>query len=914
MSRLYFLILSFITLDLISAYKSTAQSIVLDSSKLPICIIETRGKTIVNEPRIRAYLKVINNGPGNTNYTKQPTFEYNNSIDIEIRGNSSQAYPQKQYGFELKDSLSGDDIAVSLLGMPEEEDWILYAPYNDVSLLRNVLTYHLWSEMGHWAPRTRYCELILNGSYKGIYILVEKIKRDKNRVDIAKMNPEDTSGTELTGGYIMKIDKSNNPGDKSFVSSVKSTNNSNITWLYDYPDPSDIKLKQQDYIRRYIDSFEKTLVGANFDDPIVGYRRYISTPSFIDYLLLTEFTRNADAYKASSYFHKEKQEDDGSKGQLKAGPVWDYNFAYGNASFCSGALFTGWMYNGCVPATLPTPVMWRRLLEDPVFANETRCRYQSLRNGGILDTSLIFSFIDKYAADTLMDAMNRHFKKWPILGTNPGGFNAYVVRSYSEEIGKVKSWIWNRLQWMDANLGGSCAPAIAQIKVDAKIPCSTDSIPKLDLKQPFDREPFNYTGREVVKSIPTNIVRWVLVELRDNDDSTKLIAQRAALLRSDNIVVDTNFKSGVYFNNISPTDQYKLMVRYDVYSYILYNKTVSLPISVAIDLTKPITHKEPNIGSPLSFLIQDTVTHTICVGKEADLDSAFFNFLPIRFDSVTIESDSLQIVPLGDHAIVSATHPGDYIVHSYLHCPPNYHVHVLFKLKVLAGPMVEILGPKGICPGSTVELIANSKAVQYLWNTGINERKMNIQSGGLFQVTVTDENACTASNEINVESFQDIAGDIIVENQPEDSVCAFYFKATTGMNSGYHYIWNSKFNQDTFYSADPRVNLTVIDSNQCEKMYTALCQLTTSSQTFGLETVQVIPNPNLGTFTLVFPDKLSSDKLLSLYSVEGKILFNAKGQERDRITFDLKLPPGIYIIQLTERSGLLWQTKMVVVP
>ena len=201
-----------------------------------------------------------------------------------------------------------------------------------------------------------------------------------------------------------------------------------------------------------------------------------------------------------------------------------------------------------------------------------------------------------------------------------------------------------------------------------------------------------------------------------------------------------------------------------------------------------------------------------------------------------------------------------------------------------------------------------------MWNTGISVRKMDFKRVGLFQVTVKDENACTASNEINVESFQDIAGDIIVENQPEDSVCAFYFKATTGMNSGYHYIWNSKFNQDTFYSADPRVNLTVIDSNQCEKMYTALCQLTTSSQTFGLETVQVIPNPNLGTFTLVFPDKLSSDKLLSLYSVEGKILFNAKGQERDRITFDLKLPPGIYIIQLTERSGLLWQTKMVVVP
>ena len=583
MKKALFFVLVFIWID-----KIIAQIIRLDSSELPIVIIDTRGKTIANDPKIEAHMKIIFNGQGKKNYSSSKTAHYNNFIGIEIRGNSSQSYPQKQFAIELRDSVSKSDIDFPLLDLPEEEDWVLYAPYNDISLMRNVLTYHLWNQMGHWGPRTKFCEVILNGEYQGIYILTESIKRNAERIDIAKLNPEDTTGLEITGGYIMKIDKKNNPADKSFISAVKSTNNQNITWLYHYPESDDINVKQQDYIKKFIDSFELALSGARFMDPNLGFRKYISTESFIDYLLISEFTRNVDAYKASSFFYKEKLDSNGTKGKLKAGPVWDYNFALGNASFCSGGLTTGWMYDGCIPATLPTPEMWRRLLQDSVMANEIKCRYNYLRKT-YLDTAYLNQYINRYAFDTLKNPITRHYNKWKIIGTNPGGFNAYIATSYPDEISRLKTWMHNRLVWMDQNLKGVCREALppeAKIKAPLSSPCQPNYTQAVEKSQIFNRMPYNYTGLEKINSIPKDIVRWVLLELRSASDTTQLIARRAALLRLDLRIVDTNFSSTVLFPNVNPNLFYKLVVRYDSNYFIQFKNRIKLPHTGELDLTQ----------------------------------------------------------------------------------------------------------------------------------------------------------------------------------------------------------------------------------------------------------------------------------------------------------------------------------------
>lgn len=442
---------------LLFGFASMAQTstVKLESSNLPIFIINTKGKTIADDPKVVVNLRVIYNGPGQLNRVTDKNFHYNNAIGIELRGNSSQSYPQQQYGFETRDSVSGDNLDFSLLGLPADNDWVLYAPYNDVSMLRNVLTYRLWNQMEHWGPRTKFCEVILNGDYRGVYILTESIKRGDHRVDAAKLTETDTAGRNLTGGYILKIDKKNNTNDKGFVSKIKSTSNSDINWLFHYPKSKDILPVQEAYIHRYIDTVEAAIHASNFADPVHGYAKYLSTQSFIDYLIITEFTNNVDGYKSSSFFYKEKQAADGTKGKLKAGPVWDYNLALGNVNFCQGGSYNVWQYGGCNPTTMAMPKMWKRLLEDPAFANAVKCRYLALRKD-LMSEASINRFLDSYALDTLAQAQARHFSRWKILGTNPGYFNAYVVQTYSQELQTLKTWISNRLKWIDANLGGVC--------------------------------------------------------------------------------------------------------------------------------------------------------------------------------------------------------------------------------------------------------------------------------------------------------------------------------------------------------------------------------------------------------------------------------------------------------------------------
>ena len=163
----------------------------LSSSNLPLILINTYGQTIPDEPRITADMEVINYGPGLRNHPEDIPNDYNGRIAIEIHGESSTMFPKKSYRLETQDSL-GENNNVSLLGMPKENDWILYGPYSDKSLIRNVLAYRLSNDIGRYAPRTRFCELLINGQYMGLYVLTEKIKRDKHRVNIKKLRPEDT--------------------------------------------------------------------------------------------------------------------------------------------------------------------------------------------------------------------------------------------------------------------------------------------------------------------------------------------------------------------------------------------------------------------------------------------------------------------------------------------------------------------------------------------------------------------------------------------------------------------------------------------------------------------------------------------------------------------------------------------------
>jgi subtilisin-like proprotein convertase family protein len=421
---------------------------VFGSTTLPIFILTTDGNnTIPDQPKIGANLKVINNGTGQLNHLTD-TPEFDGPIGIEVRGASSQSFPKKNFGFVTRDE-NGDDLNVSLLGLPEEKSWIFYAPYTDKSFLRDALTYHLGNATGHYTSRTVFGEMFLNGDYQGVYCLEEKIKRDKNRVDIAKLNPADTTGDQLTGGYLLKVDRDDGAGSY-FVSNYKGTDTTaEVRIVFEDPEGPKMTQVQRDYIQNFFNHFEDALYGKDFKDEHLGYRRYVDMPSLVDYFLVSELGHNVDAYRLSTYMYKDRDSIDSL---LHFGPLWDFNLAYGNVDYCSCESIEGWTYiNSSYCGN--TPLWWLRFVQDSTFNAAVRCRYDELRET-VLSTEHVLHYMDSMAL-TFNEAQSRNYTKWPILGIYIWP-NHFIGNTYQEEINYMKSWIVGRLDWMDENLPGTC--------------------------------------------------------------------------------------------------------------------------------------------------------------------------------------------------------------------------------------------------------------------------------------------------------------------------------------------------------------------------------------------------------------------------------------------------------------------------
>ncbi|HEY9046352.1 MAG TPA: CotH kinase family protein [Ohtaekwangia sp.] len=421
------------------------------SSNLPIVVISTN-EEIKDDPKIVADMGIIYNGVGVRNNVSDAFNNFTGKIGIEIRGSSSQLFPKKQYGIELRDATGVEGKEASLLGLPKEEDWILFAPYNDKSLMRDALSYKLGRDLGHYATRTKYVELVLNGNYEGIYVLMEKIKRDKNRVNIEKLDPEETDAANITGGYIIKIDKTTGDSGEGWYSPHKpapSAYQQSILFQYEYPKYNEIVPEQKAYIQQYIAAFENALAGDQFKDPANGYAKYIDVNSFIDYLIVQEITKNVDGYRLSAFFYKDS---DAKGGKLVMGPIWDFNLGFGNADYCDGGSPQGFAkdFNTiCDFHEALVPFWWNRLVEDEAFRQKLSTRWQELRTS-TLKTSVIHQYIDSVASVLNQESQQRNFTRWPVLNTYVWP-NYYIGATYQQEVVWLKSWISQRLTWLDDN-------------------------------------------------------------------------------------------------------------------------------------------------------------------------------------------------------------------------------------------------------------------------------------------------------------------------------------------------------------------------------------------------------------------------------------------------------------------------------
>ena len=433
-------------------------------NKVPTVFISTKGNTIVNEPKVQSIMQI----------QLGDTIVFRSNIGIEYRGSTSfRLFDQKSYGIELRDAADNDTDS-AIMDFPKQSDFILYAPANDKSLIRNTLIYDLSNQIGMYATRTKYVQLNIDGQYLGLYVLMEKIKRDKNRVNITKMANTDITGSAVTGGYIFKIDKS--AGDNSLVGwdadaiytealgfrSKYDPNGNKLTYsafgpkkgaetyiMYEYPKNDAIVDAQKKYVQSYFSNFEDALLSDHYKDPINGYQNYIDINSFIDFLILNEFAYNPDAYRLSTFMHKERL------GKLKMGPIWDFNLAFGNDDRAAFNNASTWMFNfnnfysndGWL-----IHFWWKRLLSDPNFTDRLKSRWAILR-AKTLSENNITETIDKHISLLRSTkSIEKHFDRWRILGVKLP-FNNFVGNSHQEEIDFLKSWIRKRLTWMDNEMG-----------------------------------------------------------------------------------------------------------------------------------------------------------------------------------------------------------------------------------------------------------------------------------------------------------------------------------------------------------------------------------------------------------------------------------------------------------------------------
>ena len=407
----------------ISATALLASFSLAQTYDLPIVFIDTKGECLdqnVTE-KIPATMKVLD---GATNNVADSAKGTRYDIGIKVRGQSSAKFPKPGYSIEVRDE-KGEGMDVSLFGLPPADDWVLHGPYVDKSMMRNALAHWLFRQAGHYSPRTRHFDLYINGVYRGVYVLIEKIKRGKYRVNVSKLKETDISGDDVTGGYIWAFDKTGtNTGGMGMEDINKEgfSTADGLNVIMHYPKKENLQTQQQAYLKKYLDDLENLFKNGKNGS---GYENYVDMTSALDYVLHEEVTNNSDSYWCSFFLHKPK---DSKGGKVTLGPAWDFNLAMSNGGGMGSTSTDGWqienpqkqgqggmmMMGGGLKAPNWLIGMWK----DSHYQSELKKRWAELRSG-VWHTKTMDVYLDSMKA-YLTKAADRNFKRWPNLGQGSG--------------------------------------------------------------------------------------------------------------------------------------------------------------------------------------------------------------------------------------------------------------------------------------------------------------------------------------------------------------------------------------------------------------------------------------------------------------------------------------------------------------
>ena len=462
---------------------------------LPIIFVDTKQKCLdknVTE-KIPATMKVLDGKTNNVADSAKGTF-YN--IGIKVRGQSSALFPKPGYSVEVRDE-KGEGMDVSMFGLPPADDWVLHGPYVDKSMLRNALAYWLFRQAGRYAPRTKHFDLYINGVYRGVYVMVEKIKRGKYRVNVSKLKETDIAGDSLTGGYIWAFDKvgtntggggSNNQGG---IQAEGFNTSDGLNVILHYPKKANIQKEQEEYLKKYLNDLEALFMNGKNGD---GFDKYVDLGSAVDYVLHQEVTNNGDSYWCSFFLHKPKNKGgkDGKEfkeGKVTLGPPWDFNLAMSNGGMMGygggnswqieskgggggGGFGGGFGFGGGGMGSLKAPNWLVGLWKRSDYQDELKKRWAELRSG-VWHTKVMDEYLDSMKT-YLTKAAERNFKRWPNLGKSSGqgdkdpepmkycnssgggsgmAMGGNNADTWDGEVEHLRKKMKERMQWMDQKFG-----------------------------------------------------------------------------------------------------------------------------------------------------------------------------------------------------------------------------------------------------------------------------------------------------------------------------------------------------------------------------------------------------------------------------------------------------------------------------
>ena len=360
---------------------------------------------------------------------------------VRLRGNGSLTFPKKSYRIKFDKKRHVADSPA------KAKKWTLVSNYGDKTLMRNMLAFELSHSLDMpYTPYAQAVDVLLNGEYKGCYQLCDHIDVKKTRVNLVdtltKPRPDSLSVT----AFLIEAD-ARAAGEPSWFTSAKGT-----PMTIHYPDDDEITPLQKTYVEEQFNRMEES------------WEPYLDLNTFLRHFLVGELSGNTDTYW-SVYMYKHREND-----TIFTGPVWDFDLAFENdkrtypinskADFLyrSGGSYIGYMRTFADNVIIKNDKARERLLEIWDRARQDR-----------INECHLVAYIDSMEA-YLQQSQRLNFIRWPIMNESVQ-MNPYVWGSYEAEVEHVRTYLCERLLWLDKKLDYTYHDGVVAAEMDGGHPC-----------------------------------------------------------------------------------------------------------------------------------------------------------------------------------------------------------------------------------------------------------------------------------------------------------------------------------------------------------------------------------------------------------------------------------------------------------